>query len=556
MSISKTAWDDAWRNNVTAGVPESGVNHPSKEAIRALIGPSGGGETVTPSDDWVSIIEGAPDNYTITFADGDYSMDDDTTIAVYGKNEVTLLAESVGGVTMDAAFTVVGSEQFRLTAIDLYRPTDSNLIDRDFFDVQGSFVDLDDCIVTEAYGDTRLVIGRSGARVQLSTDTRNGEWHFEDSTAGNWIDAEDATSITIRGERSAPVPETFRRIHEIYAGINMAQVVAVKLGAGYLRNFYIHGHASGSVGAYANNIGVWAGRGASITIDLDNVLGSDRCGIEKCHYGVMASDGGVISFKVELEDTDDVNEGIFLITDCDIAIRRNNGWFSGNMTWIDTSGCTYRYEGHGDTTTDQWWGQDTPLPLTWAQKHNKIRKGEMIRFTDVGADGTLMIGDGTRYKAASGSAVLKALGSSLTVTAEAIVIQTLFPAAFLRNDDCLEIRVVAGKSGVVDSATMRVRAGAVGDLTDDIVVEDAAFPATASRGDTAIFEIRRVGATQLRPFYAGGYSNSQTASFAAAVTVDSMDAAPFYVSITLERVGSTDTVQAHIASITLRTATA
>ena len=293
--------------------------------------------TARDSQDWNDILHSLVHDrsYTVTLEPGDYSATLNRFTPLRNKSELTIRALTAGTVTMDAAFKIRNTRVI-FTNIDFYRPSDSVLVNRDFFDVKDSTLELVGCVVTEAYGNTRLIIGRTGTKVNIEANGRDCTYNLSQTeNAQNIIDSEAATAIEIRGiviDRDIS-PERYKV--EFICGADVNQAIAIKTGAAYLRSLSIIGY--GSAGTRATKKGIWVARGADFDLNVDPVA-TGRCEIINCDTGICIRGGGAGSIKNNTDDADPA-AGVLYIDDCNIGVWADLSQVRYDISLLDTSGC-------------------------------------------------------------------------------------------------------------------------------------------------------------------------------------------------------------------------
>lgn len=176
--------------------------------------------------------------------------------------------------------------------------------------------------------------------------------------------------------------------------------------------------------------------------------------------------------------------------------------------------------------------------------------GKIVRVSDFGTKGSLLMDDGTRWKPMNGCTVLATLDtvSSSIPNSEAIVFQYAIPANALQNKDRLRLRVSLTKSGATDTATMRFRMGTAGTTGDTLLYSGTAL-AAANRTSGIATDLRLETATTIQQLAnsssAGatvGYSAVANTAAAAAVTITSAAANALFFSVSIFTSSTNDTV--------------
>lgn len=189
--------------------------------------------------------------------------------------------------------------------------------------------------------------------------------------------------------------------------------------------------------------------------------------------------------------------------------------------------------------------------LTFAQV-NALNAGSwtsrLIRATDVGVNGTILVSDGSKFNPSGGAILLLnpvpvtgIVNSSETIQAQS----GLIPKKLIRAGAKIRFFVSLYKSGTADTFTLRARLGTAGGAPDTILFTNAALTST-SKAITWERVIARTSATTMLP----NFDTTASTSFAAAnttdtseITVSDMDSNDLYLSISLWRsAGTTESV--------------
>jgi len=203
---------------------------------------------------------------------------------------------------------------------------------------------------------------------------------------------------------------------------------------------------------------------------------------------------------------------------------------------------TFRAQGG----TPYFWGSGT-----WAQVSavNPGTSGVLANVTDVGADGTTVRWNGSRWKPVGGVANLKSFGpavSGITNATETIVLQTLIPAGLLQANDAIRVWLYPTKSGSTDAASGRFRMGTAGTIADTQILSGNWLGATGITGgfvwDAKIVSNTSVLRTGNNNSTSSPIAGSGTSAIVAAVSITDVSTNPMYFSVTLVSGGATDTV--------------
>lgn len=183
--------------------------------------------------------------------------------------------------------------------------------------------------------------------------------------------------------------------------------------------------------------------------------------------------------------------------------------------------------------------------------------------SDLGANGTRMVSNGTRWRPVNGETTLKTVAAAQTgiTSAETIVLQSLIPAGAWQVNDTIRIWLAATKSGTTDSGLLSVRVGTAGTTADTAITTLSAYTLMAAAGVAggSISDIKLVSATTAQRLgtSSGATGTYQTASgsgaAAAATTISDASTNALYVSVTLKSSAANDTVGVQSGQIKLIT---
>lgn len=164
--------------------------------------------------------------------------------------------------------------------------------------------------------------------------------------------------------------------------------------------------------------------------------------------------------------------------------------------------------------------------------------------------GSLWVTDGLTWVPVGGAcclwnhAAVVSLGTSLL--AETLESSILLPAGLIRNNDSVEFKAVATRSGVTDAVTFRAR------LSPDMTIAGASFEwvqlaltGGSNRSYSGSLQYRRDNAGQVQLLgkdasaFAGGASSTAITITGTALTGQNLDAAT-YLHLTAQKAGTTD----------------
>jgi hypothetical protein len=192
---------------------------------------------------------------------------------------------------------------------------------------------------------------------------------------------------------------------------------------------------------------------------------------------------------------------------------------------------------------------------------NAVPAGTVVRATNLGEHGTLLISTGTRWRTLTGEATLKQLGNAVSgiANSENIVLQTLLPAGSWQTNDVIRIKNLSvSKSGTTDTGNLTVRVGTAGTTADTAITGISALTAViaANQSFGAVYDIKLVSATSALKL--GGntvapFAGGSTAAAAAATAITDASANALYVSVGLASSGATNTVGIQSGQIALVT---
>lgn len=193
---------------------------------------------------------------------------------------------------------------------------------------------------------------------------------------------------------------------------------------------------------------------------------------------------------------------------------------------------------------------------------SSVPPGFMVFVSDLGANGTLLMSNGTRWRPEGGTATLAALGAVVASVAntETIVLQTKLPVGAWQANDTIRIWVDATKNGATDTGLLSVHVGTAGTTGDTQItgLSAAAILSAAALSGGWNYDVKLLSTTSAQRVGVNGatlptYSGASTSAAYAATTITDAGANALFVSVGLASGGTTNTlgVQAcHIQLIT------
>jgi hypothetical protein len=176
--------------------------------------------------------------------------------------------------------------------------------------------------------------------------------------------------------------------------------------------------------------------------------------------------------------------------------------------------------------------------------------GRLVRCTNFGAGGAVLMDTGTRWKPSNNSVWLGTLDTpvtGITNAAETIAFQYLIPAALLRATDRLRLAYTFGKSGTTDNGTIRFRMGTAGTTADTQLYTSGTGIVAANRATSSMIDFRIETATTIQQMNqsggnaAVGYSGSNSGAVLSPITISNVSNA-LYFSLSLQSAGAADTL--------------
>jgi hypothetical protein len=188
---------------------------------------------------------------------------------------------------------------------------------------------------------------------------------------------------------------------------------------------------------------------------------------------------------------------------------------------------------------------------TWASVPAPGNAGKIVRVSNFGTKGALLMDDGTRWKPVGGCATLYTLdtASGGIGNTNTIVAQYQIPAGAFQNKDRLRVYQTMTKSGTTDTGAMNIYFGTTGTIqVGDLVVANSPTLGAAQQSSGYLYDFRRESATSLLKIGATsagsamGYSANSASALAAAATVSDMDANAMWLSFAILSNGASNTV--------------
>lgn len=190
-------------------------------------------------------------------------------------------------------------------------------------------------------------------------------------------------------------------------------------------------------------------------------------------------------------------------------------------------------------------GVPTISSVAWGSVPAAGTAGKMLRCSDCGTKGALLMDDGARWKGVNGQYLLKSLDvtSSNIANSETIVFQYQMPANLLQVGDRIRLFLNMAKSGTTDTGSVRFRVGTAG-TTADAGVYSPTLISTSQRVAGVILDVRVESATSLQvlPNSFTGYGQAGTTALPSPVTISSTAANALYLNVGIFSGGAADTV--------------
>lgn len=207
---------------------------------------------------------------------------------------------------------------------------------------------------------------------------------------------------------------------------------------------------------------------------------------------------------------------------------------SGNITGLAGAGGTV----YGIGASYTW----ATLPAA------STMSGVMVFVSDVGG-GTYWRSNGTRWRPLNNMACLGALGARVSQagSAEYLYYNVKVPAGAWKDNDRLRFRFTMTKSSTAETATMRVRVGQLGTVSDaamylggaSATATTSASLATTNNTYGGFFDVKRVSSTSVQKLGSGSftqpYNGATNAVFASAFAVADMDTNDTYFNLTVSK---------------------
>lgn len=283
----------------------------------------------------------------------------------------------------------------------------------------------------------------------------------------------------------------------------------------------------------------------SFVSDAQNLLSNKTAKVQNKTYGPYGVPGTV---------TISITAGSLTYT-----VNGNTGGFE-----YDADGNIVGLVGAGGTI------YGTGASYTWATlPAASTLSGVMVFVSDVGG-GTYWRSNGTRWRPLNNMACLGALGArvSQTGSAEYLYYNVKVPAGAWKDNDRLRFRFTMTKSSTAETATMRVRVGQLGTVSDaamylggaSATATTSASLATTNNTYGGFFDVKRVSATSLQKLGSGSftqpYNGATNAVFASAFTVADMDTNDTYFNLTVSKDAGVEAVALEDMAVELVATTA
>lgn len=227
---------------------------------------------ITPSDDWVSMLEAAAPAEHFIFADGQYSESEYVSI----RQDVTIEAENRGQAEIEAAFSIgVSSGPVWFVGMDLKHPaTDQQLL---FVDC--GIVKLRNCDVngSQALAGARFMFLHGAPCMGYIQGDSSG---FNINYDGSGVNTQLISVGNGAGFRCLASTDGYVQIRMDNAG----EIIEVDSSNVYIANTIIKGG-----GKTGNVDGIAIRRGGEGRVTRSSSIG---CGVYDCRVGVRAQHGG------------------------------------------------------------------------------------------------------------------------------------------------------------------------------------------------------------------------------------------------------------------------
>lgn len=193
---------------------------------------------------------------------------------------------------------------------------------------------------------------------------------------------------------------------------------------------------------------------------------------------------------------------------------------------------------------------------TWAAMPSAATAGQMIRCSDCGAKGAVMVSDGTIWKPLNGQALLASRDaiSANVANTETVVLQAAIPVGMWQTGFMIVVNnITFTKSGTTDTGTIKIRVGTTGTTADTQILTNNSLGA-ANRSWRGDGYMRLDSVTSVLPVggNSGGFQPGTTNSALSAIALASSTATnAFFVSVTISASSTNDTVALALGDIWL-----
>lgn len=237
-----------------------------------------------------------------------------------------------------------------------------------------------------------------------------------------------------------------------------------------------------------------------------------------------------------------------------------SGAFASTFTMTNTTAVTFPTSGTLATLDAPVFTTSVGIPsVAWASIPAPGTAGKIVRVSNFGTKGALLMDDGTRWKPVAGCATLATLDavSSSVGNSETIVFQYLIPIGALQSKDRLRLALTMTKSGTTDLGDIRIRVGTAG-TTSDTQIDSWAMIAAANRTGSMLIDFRLDDATHFQELTGNaganslrGYSSVSSVAFGASVAISSAASNALYFNVSIFSSSTNDTVALQDAQLQL-----
>lgn len=191
--------------------------------------------------------------------------------------------------------------------------------------------------------------------------------------------------------------------------------------------------------------------------------------------------------------------------------------------------------------------------VAWASVPAAGTAGKLVRVSNMGPNGGLMMDDGTRWRPVGGCftySTLNTPSSSISNSDTVVFTSTAFPANFLKVGDRLRLWYQQTRSGTTDVANLAVRLGTAGTTADAVILGGAAVSSIGSTNVTVAVVTSLIvkDATTLTQLgntsgvnSGQGYSASSTSNSAGDVTISNITSNALILSMSINTAQNTTT---------------